>query len=124
MIEAVQTFVQAAKAQAHVQTLISKADLSVHFITDEEMVSLCFRNGEIAIEPGRIAMDNSYQIVAPAAELRELLQGQVKLRSLKGVKALTVKAPFRTLLLLESIFYLVQPKKSIDLGSGNRIKSF
>jgi hypothetical protein len=69
---------------------------------------MAFQNGVVSLlyEEDERLMHN--KISGRQKELEELLEGKETLRSLMRKKQLMVSAPFRTILLLESLFYLTK----------------
>lgn len=109
MIETVQTFIQTVKEKAHMHPLINKADFLIDFVTEGNRVSLCFMHGDVSIiKTGTERLAESYEMSGRECEMKMLLEGKEKLRFLEAKKFLAIKAPFRTILLLESIFYLAK----------------
>lgn len=106
MIDLVEKFIETTQQQVHMQPLLAKADLSVDFITGCEKISIGIQNGTVFLNNGIVKTANTYQVIGKAEELRELLEGDERLRRLADQSKLSIQAPFRTLLLLEGIFYL------------------
>ena len=108
MKDNVQLFINGIKNKAHVQPLITKANLSIELITEAERVSMGFFDGDVCMNPNDSGEYENWQIMGREEGMIALLEGQEKLRSLAKKKILSIKAPFRTILLLESIFYLAK----------------
>ncbi|XJZ26833.1 hypothetical protein ACF5W4_16075 [Bacillota bacterium Lsc_1132] len=106
MMDTVQAFIKEIKEKAHVQPLLSKADLSIEFITEMDRISMSFHDGNVLINSDR--KSQYCEMIGKETGMIALMEGKEKLRSLAEKKALSIKAPFRTILLLESIFYLAK----------------
>ena len=87
--------------------LFKSLPLIVSFQTDTDNYHILFTKERATFT---IGINNELlpvvNIVASNEVIRELLLGNRKLRKLVSTHELTVKAPFRTILLLESVFYL------------------
>jgi hypothetical protein len=111
MIDAVLTFLKKIKEQEHVLPLIQHADLQVTFHIEQDTTLLAIKNGEIFIlQKFKDPLHNSV-ISGDIIAMEQLLEGKETLRFLASKGELKVSAPFRTTLLLESIFYLTNPEK-------------
>ncbi len=116
MKDTVQLFIDEIKNKPHVQPLITKANLSIELITEVERVSMGFFDGAVCMNPNDRVLYKNWQMTGREEGMVALLAGQEKLRSLAEKKVLTIKAPFRTILLLESIFYLAKAEQEQPVG--------
>ncbi|WP_079507065.1 hypothetical protein [Mesobacillus jeotgali] len=96
--------------KTHILQLIKKLDLCLKLQMEQEVEYLSFKGGNV--EPLNSNIHSQFQITirGNAEYLAQLFRGECKLR--QGVRwgYFTIEdAPFRDLLLLESIFYLARP---------------
>ncbi|MDN3019827.1 hypothetical protein PH210_27050 [Paenibacillus sp. BSR1-1] len=104
MIEALNNFLTKVKEQRHILPLIENADLRVNLNTNQQSIQLVIKNGTI------ITLQNQpskYEISGDINAMTQLLEGKQRLRTLK----LSISAPLRTILLLESLFYLTKARE-------------
>jgi hypothetical protein len=106
MIETVEAFIQSANQRKHVLRLIENTVLTIEFIVKDEAIAITLQNGMtiFADAAGNHAMKCS--IRGDKETIKALITGSEKLRTLMLKGQLQCSAPFRTLLLLESFFYL------------------
>ena len=114
MIEAVNNFIHAVKNQAHIFPLIQQADLQVNIKTNHQAAQLVFQNGEITARQAKKDQPTRFEISGSQAAIELLLKGKERLRALEGTGRVKVNAPLRTVLLLESIFYLTRPDSFLE----------
>lgn len=110
MRDAVQTFLTTIKEREHVLKLIEHLEmLAIRVVCEHATIKLAFHRGKaIFLEENReIAI--SCEVSGMAESIICLLSGEKKLRYLIIDGQLKVTASFRTILLLESIFYLTKP---------------
>jgi hypothetical protein len=111
MIEALQTFLAMIKEQEHLLPLIHNANLHVALQTKQETILLAIKNGKISTLPELANQQEKIVISGNINAMEQLLEGKETLRVLASLGQLKVSAPFRTTLLLESIFYLTNPQE-------------
>jgi hypothetical protein len=115
MIDTIQTFLQTIKERKHVLQLIQSTDkLMIHFVCGPETVPIALINGEFSWLHDIGEKFLSCEIGGDAAAIKQLLGGKEKLRFLVKNGQLKVTAPFRTILMLESIFYLTKVGEELD----------
>jgi hypothetical protein len=108
MDEAVQTFINELKGREDLLQLVTNTEFQLSFFCGNQIFRMAFQNGDVFLlyEEDELLMNN--KISGKQKELEELLEGKETLRSLMRKKQLMVSAPFRTILLLESLFYLTK----------------
>ncbi|MDQ0198887.1 hypothetical protein [Neobacillus ginsengisoli] len=115
MIETIQTFLQTIKERKHVLQLIQSTDkLMIHFISGPKTVPIALINGEFSWLHDTGEKFLACEIEGEGSAIQQLLEGKEKLRFLVKIGRLKVKAPFRTILMLESIFYLTKVGNELD----------
>lgn len=113
MIEFIQVFIKRLQEREHVLELIRNTDLTIDILTNKQSISVSINHGDIYISNNLDDQPNKYIIEGSVCVIKELIEGRHKLRTFIKKGELSIKAPFRTLLLLESLFYLTNPKKNI-----------
>jgi hypothetical protein len=109
MEEMIQIFLSAIKQRCHVLKLIEKLDgLKIKLVCEGQEDFLVFHRGEVFLLVGNSDITVTYEISGHQDSIYSLLEGKEKLRILINNGQLKVKAPFRTILLFESIFYLTK----------------
>jgi hypothetical protein len=105
MNETLQSFIQSIKERNHVLLLIENTVLTVEFKIKDEITAILLKNGEVMIEAG-VNHANTCRIHGEKEKIKGLIMGKEKLRTLILKGDLHCSAPFRTILMLESFFYL------------------
>lgn len=108
MKELIEVFISTIKNRRHVLTLIEKLNgLKIKLVCEEREDLLIFQHGEVSL---LVDHDDAvtYEISGQRDAMYCLLIGKEKLRILIRNGQLKVRAPFRTVLLIESIFYLTK----------------
>lgn len=109
MVDMIQTFLYTINERKHVLELLQKNErLLIEFKSGGKTAKMALANGEY---PQFHDMDHSFLYCGITGELsaiKLLLEGKAKLRILASQGQLNVSAPFRTVLLLESLFYLTK----------------
>lgn len=112
MKEIIQCFLSAIKQRGHVLTLIEKLDgLKIRLVCDGQEDFLVFHRGEVFLLVDNSENAVTCEIGGQQDSIYSLLEGKERLRILINNGQLKVKAPFRTILLIESIFYLTKPEE-------------
>jgi hypothetical protein len=112
MDEMIQIFLSAIKKRSHVLKLIEKLDgLKIKLVCEAQENILVFHRGEVVLFVGHNDSAVTCEISGHRGSIYNLLEGKEKLRILINNGQLKVKAPFRTILLFESIFYLTKPEE-------------
>ncbi|WML45913.1 hypothetical protein [Neobacillus sp. PS3-40] len=118
MMESVQNFIMTIKERNHVLQLINTIDfLSVRLVSGNMSLLLAITNGELLMIEDEDEEINTCKISGEIETIKTLLKGNEKLRILLNRGLLKIYAPFRTILLLESIFYLTKAEKRNDENS-------
>ena len=115
MKEIIQIFFSAIKKRGHILKLIEKLDeLKIKLICEGQEEFLIFQRGEVFLLTDKSDSAVAYEISGQQESMYSLLEGKEKLRILIKNEQLKVKAPFRTILLIESIFYLTKPEERYE----------
>jgi hypothetical protein len=115
MEEMIQVFLSAIRKQSHVLKLIENLDvLKIKLNSDNAEEILVFHRGEVFVLVDNDESTEAYVISGQRDSIYSLLSGKEKLRNLIHYKKLNITAPFRTILLIESIFYLTRPMKQFE----------
>ncbi|MED3563765.1 hypothetical protein [Bacillus xiapuensis] len=112
MMEMIQTFMTKVKERDHLRSLLNNADsLMVRFICGQQNIDIFLKNGECTLLYNPSGNFKQCEIYGDIETIKQLLTGEGKLRSLMKNGRLQVMASFRTLLLLEALFYLSKIEK-------------
>jgi hypothetical protein len=112
--ELIQIFLSAIKQRSHVLKLIEKLDgLKIRLVCEGQEDFLVFHRGEVSLLADNNEIAATYDISGQQDSIYSLLEGKEKLRILMKNGQLKVKAPIRTILLFESIFYLTKPEERL-----------
>ncbi len=112
MEEMIQIFLAAIKKHGHILKLIEKMDgLTIKLVCEGQEDFLVFHRGEVILLVDYDDRAVTCDISGQRDSFYSLLEGKEKLRNLINNGLLNVKAPFRTILLIESIFYLTKPEE-------------
>jgi hypothetical protein len=118
MDEMIQIFLSAIKNRSHVLKLIENLDgLRIKLVCERLENLLVFHRGEVFLLVDNDESTISYVISGQRDSIYSLLEGKEKLRNLINNGQLNVKAPFRTILLIESIFYLTKLEEKYSIIS-------
>jgi hypothetical protein len=107
MKEAVESFLTGIKEKEHLLQLIDKNRFSLTFKQGQENISLAFKDGEIHLD---FLLPN-YEL---SGDISRLLEGEKTLRALIRSGNISINAPFRVLLMLESFFYLGKESQNLQ----------
>lgn len=109
MRDAVNNFLTTINEREHVLTLIKSLEiLVIKLVYEKNIIEMAFHRGEaIFLEENR-EKAISCEISGEAESIKSLINGEKKLRHFIMSGQLKVTASFRTILLLESIFYLTK----------------
>jgi hypothetical protein len=118
MEEMIQVFLSAIKKRDHVLKLIENLDgLKIKLVCENAEGLLVFHRGEVFSLVDKDDRAVTYVIEGQRNSIYILLEGNQKLRTLIQNKKLRLTAPFRTILLIESIFYLTKPEEKYSIIS-------
>jgi hypothetical protein len=106
MNETVQAFILSINKRKHVLTLIEDAALTIEFRMKDETFYLFLKNGEVFPADGPCDPFSIFRISGDKERIKDLISGREKLRTSLMRGDLQCSAPFRTILRLESFFYL------------------
>ncbi|MDR7237880.1 hypothetical protein [Neobacillus drentensis] len=112
MIEELKAFQLAIKQQGHILPLLDHIDLRVNLVSELTTIQIFIKNNEIFILHDSDATQNIPEICGDLQAIKQLLEGKERLRTLERNGQLTISAPIRTTLLLESIFYLTKAQEN------------
>jgi hypothetical protein len=114
MIEMLKNFQLAIKQQRHVLPLLEHIDLRVNLVCEQKAIQIIIKNGEIFILHDSEVTRTISEIRGDLNAIKELLEGKGRLRVLERNGQLSISAPIRTTLLLESIFYLTKAQENFS----------
>jgi hypothetical protein len=115
MIEALKTFQLAIKQQGHVLPLMEHINLRVNLVCEQKTMQIIIKDGELlTLYVHRDDTQAETEIRGDLNAIKQLLEGKERLRVLERLGQLTISAPLRATLLLESIFYLTKPKENFS----------
>ncbi|MDQ1000962.1 hypothetical protein QFZ28_001362 [Neobacillus niacini] len=111
MEEMIRIFLSAIRKRSHVLKLIETSEyLKIKLECEDQEGFLVFHRGEVFSLVDNNDSTVTCEINGQRDSVNSLLEGNGKLRILINQGQLKVKAPFRTILLIESIFYLTKPE--------------
>jgi hypothetical protein len=108
MLDVVKVFLAKVKEQGHVLPLIKQANLQLDLHCEQQTIQIVIKNGDVFILQDAEGPLLKSEISGNEMAMKLLLEGKERLRVLKQNRQLNVLAPLRTILLLESIFYLTK----------------
>lgn len=111
MIEALKTFQIAIKQQGHVLPLLEHINLRANLVCEQKAIQIIIKDGEFFVLHDREENQTIPEIRGDLAAMKQLLEGKERLRALERKGQLSISAPLRTTLLLESIFYLTKAQE-------------
>jgi hypothetical protein len=114
MIEALKTFQLAIKQQGLVLPLMEHINLRVNLVCEQKIMQIIIKDGELFTLYAREDTQAETEIRGDLNAIKQLLEGKERLRILERNGQLTVSAPLRATLLLESIFYLTKPQENFS----------
>jgi hypothetical protein len=106
MNELAEKFLEKFTLQGHIVGLIKHAEIKVKFICEEETIIFEIKNGKMSLLNDQQSI--CYEVKGESNAIQQLFEGTETLRTLEKKGRLTVSAPLRTTLLLESIFFLTK----------------
>jgi hypothetical protein len=116
MEEMIQVFLSAIKKCDHVLKLIENLDgLKIKLVCENAEGLLVFQRGDVFSLVANDESSVTYVISGQQDSINSLLKGHQKLRTLIQNKKLGITAPFRTILLIESIFYLTKLEEKYSI---------
>ena len=111
MNELAERFLEKFTLQGHILSLIKHADIKVKFYCEQDSATIQIKNGKMSLlnDPEIICSEVKGDIQA----IQQLFEGTETLRTLEKKGKLTVTAPLRTTLLLESVFFLTKANENL-----------
>jgi hypothetical protein len=108
-MESVQVFITKMKEQRHVLELIKNIDyLTIRLVAEDSSISFAIANNDVFVLQNAEEEIPLCEIQGGIKNVEDLLKGKEKLRTLVNHGRLQISAPFRTVLMLESLFYLAK----------------
>ncbi|MDR4949181.1 hypothetical protein [Neobacillus cucumis] len=111
MNQLVEKFIETFAQQAHVLGLIKHADIKVKFSCGLESAIIEIKNGKMSLLNDQDQI--WYEIKGDPDAMKQLFEGAERLRVLEQKGRLTVSAPLRAALLLESVFFLTKAHENL-----------
>ena len=108
MWEAINTFLTAVREREDILPLIDNEELLFSLNSEQQSTVLGIKGGEIYTVNDKAAQMPNATITGSWQAIKLMLEGKEKLRIMQKNGALKVTAPLRTILKLESLFYLVK----------------
>ncbi|WHY66223.1 hypothetical protein [Neobacillus sp. SuZ13] len=113
MIEVLETFQIAIKQQGHLLPLLEHIQTRVNLICEQNTYQIIIKDREVFILYDSVETPARSEIRGDLHAMKQLLTGEERLRALERNGLLSISAPIRTTLLLESIFYLTKTQGNI-----------
>lgn len=112
MREVFENFLKTIKKREHIKKLTERLErLTIKFVFDLTPIEITFHLGEATLQDENSEKAICCEISGQPDSIIKLIFGEEQLRYLMMSGELKVKASFRTILLLESIFYLTKPEQ-------------
>lgn len=111
MIEALKAVQITIKQQGHVLPLLEHSRIRVNLVCEQKTNQVIIKDGEFFILHDSEATQTIPEIRGDLKAMKQLLEGKERLRALERNGQLSISAPLRTTLLLESIFYLTKAQE-------------
>lgn len=106
----IEMFIKEVSAKNHIMQLVKNLDLCIMLVAGNERYYLYFQNHVVALkEDSSLPAEYHVKITGSQESFIQLFAGNIKLRQGVDSKFFEVSCPFRTLLVLESIFFLARP---------------
>jgi hypothetical protein len=109
MRERIDRFVNDIPNKEHVLQLVNKLDLILKIESESGTFYLSFKDGKVACHETCMLAAYTATISGKDALLDQLFNGDLKLRQGVKMSYFTIDCPFRSQLVLESLFYLARP---------------
>jgi len=111
MIELAEKFLEKFTFQGHILSLIKHTEIKVKICCEEETVIIEIKNGKMSLLNDQKSI--CYEVKGDSDTIQQLFEGTETLRALEKKGRLTVSAPLRTTLLLESLFFLTKAHENL-----------
>lgn len=106
----IEGFIKELLNKNHIIQLVKNMDLCIMLIAENESYFLYFQNNMVALREDSSSPAKDYiKITGSKDSFNQLFAGNMKLRQGVDGKVFEVACPYRTLLALESIFFLARP---------------
>ncbi|MEH7418935.1 hypothetical protein V7266_27270 [Neobacillus drentensis] len=112
MNDLTEKFLRKFIVQGHILSLIKHADIKVKFYCEQDFAVIQIKNGQMSLlnDPETICSE----VKGDSHAIQKLFEGTETLRTLEKKGQLTISAPLRTTLLLESIFFLTKAHENLS----------
>ncbi len=114
MNEIIQRFLRSINERGHILQLVTNKELAITIVCGQQTNTIGFKNGTSFIPHTAGDPAASYYISGEMEAIKQLLEGKETLRYLVRKGWITISAPFRTILLLEAIFYLTKSDENFQ----------
>ncbi|WP_423408093.1 hypothetical protein AABM38_20880 [Heyndrickxia sp. MSNUG] len=110
MEERIESFMNEIQKKNHIMLLVTNLDLCLSIEAEKQTYYLSFKKKKVEFSKERAFPAAQYAKLSGREDLLiHLLDGHIKLREGISIGYFNLVCPFRTLLVLESIFYLARP---------------
>jgi hypothetical protein len=104
--QVIKKFKERFEKQSHLSPFFRLQEYTVMLATHDKRVSVHIRKRSCNVLIGDACNDDAIEIMGSSDAIQSLIEGKVKLSDLIRIDNLQINAPYRTILKLESIFYL------------------
>lgn len=104
--QVIKLFKERFEKQSHLSPFFRLQEYTVLLATHDKRVSVHIRKRSCKVLIGDACNEDTIEITGSSGALQSLIEGRVKLSDLIRLDNVHVNAPYRTILKLESIFYL------------------
>jgi len=110
MEERIESFMNEIQKKNHIMLLVNNLDLCLSIETEKQTYYLSLKKNKVEFSrEGKITAVQYAKLSGREDFLIHLVDGHIKLREGINIGYYNLVCPFRTLLVLESIFYLARP---------------
>lgn len=109
MRERIDRFANEIENKKHVLQLVNKLELCLKIEAESGTFYLSFKDGRVAFHETCMHAGYTASISGKDAILEQLFDGDLKLRQGVKMNYISTDCPFRSQLVLESLFYLARP---------------
>ncbi|MEH7440813.1 hypothetical protein V7201_00645 [Bacillus sp. JJ1122] len=110
MEERIESFMNEIQKKNHIMLLVNNLDLCLTIEAEKQTYYLSFKKNKVEFSRDRAFPAFQYAKLSGREDLLlHLLDGNIKLREGINIGYFNLVCPFRTILVLESIFYLARP---------------
>ncbi|MGA9227609.1 MAG: hypothetical protein WB217_14795 [Mesobacillus sp.] len=110
MEEKIESFMTAIQKKNHIMLLVNNLDLCLSIETENQTYFLSLKKNKVELsKEGTFPAVQYAKLSGREDFLIQLLDGHIKLREGINIGYFNLVSPFRTLLVLESIFFLARP---------------